>query len=61
LAVSGVVRPPLFPLAWPIGERQQLVDSAHWMAGDDLGEHVAQIGLRVDTIHFARLCRAPNK
>jgi len=31
------------------------------MAGDDLGEHVAQIGLRVDTIHFARLCRAPNK
>jgi hypothetical protein len=36
-----------------IGERQQFVDSAHWMPGDDLCEHVPQIGIWIDAIHFA--------
>jgi hypothetical protein len=45
----------IFRLCWPIGERQQLVDLAHRVAGNDLGEHLAQIGLRIDVIHLASL------
>jgi hypothetical protein len=26
----------------------------------DTGENVGQVGLRIDTVHFAALCRAPN-
>src|SRR6187402_3777995 len=36
-----------------IGEWQQLVDAAHRMAGNDLCEHVAQIGLRIEAVHLA--------
>lgn len=38
---------------WQVGERQQFVDAAHRMAGDDLCEHVAKIGLRIDAVHLA--------
>ena len=42
----------------PVGRRhvaewQQLVDAAHRMSGDDLWEHVAQVGLRIDGVHLA--------
>jgi hypothetical protein len=30
------------------------------MTRDDPGEHVAQVGLRIDAVHFAGLCRPPN-
>ena len=50
--VSGVFRPRPFR-SGQVGERQQLVDAIHWMTCDDLGQHVAQIRLRVNTIHFA--------
>ena len=43
-----------------VGERQQLVDAAHGVAGDDLGQHIAQISLRIDGVHLASLCRPPN-
>jgi hypothetical protein len=33
----------LFRLRRQIGERKQLVDSAHWVSGDNLREHIAQI------------------
>src|SRR6266704_5794078 len=36
-----------------VGERQQLVDALDRMACDDLGEHVAQIGLRIDAVYLA--------
>src|SRR6476620_159734 len=36
-----------------VGERQQFVDAIHRMTCDDLCEHVAQIGLRIDAVHFA--------
>ena len=43
-----------------VGEGQQFVDTIHRMPCDDLGQHVAQIGLRIDAVHFASLCRPPN-
>ena len=43
-----------------VGERQQVVDPSHGMTRDDPGEHVAQVGLRIDAVHFAGLCRPPN-
>jgi hypothetical protein len=33
-----------------VGERQQLVDAAHRMSGDDLCEHVGEVGLRIDAV-----------
>src|SRR5882672_10889044 len=36
-----------------VSERQQLVDALDRMACDDLGEYVAQIGLRIDAVHLA--------
>ena len=50
----------IFRLRLPIGERQQLVDSAHRMTGDDPGEHVAQVGFRIDAIHLAGLDERSN-
>src|SRR5215510_2280543 len=36
-----------------VGEGQQLVDTILRMAGDDLGEDVAQVGLRISAVHLA--------
>src|SRR5438132_14434495 len=36
-----------------VSERQQLVDALDRMACDNLGEYVAQIGLRIDAVHLA--------
>jgi hypothetical protein len=38
---------------------QQLVDAVDRVIGD-AGEHVAQVTLRIETIHLGGLCRAPN-
>ena len=45
----------LFGLRRQIGEWQQLVDTAHLMSGDDLCEHVAKVGLRIEPVHLAGL------
>ena len=50
----------IFRLRLPIGERQELVDSAHRMTGDDPGEHVAQVGFRINAIHLAGLDERSN-
>ena len=38
-----------------VGEGQQLVDAAHGMSGDELGEHVGEIGLGIDVVELAGL------
>ena len=40
--------------------RHEFVDTRGRPQVDKLGEHVGQIGLRVDTVELAGLCRPPN-
>ena len=43
-----------------IGPRQELVDLALGMAVDDAGDDVGEVGLRVDGVELASLCRTAN-
>jgi hypothetical protein len=38
---------------------KQVADAIDGMVGD-AGEHIAQIGLRVESAHLGGLCRPPN-
>src|ERR1700680_3501669 len=40
--------------------RHELVQACGGPEIDELGQHVGKIGLRVDAVQFARLCRIPN-
>ncbi len=43
-----------------VGPGHELVDLAGGMAVDESGEDVGEIGLWIDSVELAGLCRAPN-